>query len=59
MLSYIRDVIKNAFEDSEFREGLTPLWMIGSVVIGVVAAITVTSAISKHHVLGDNNHNLE
>ena len=50
MLSYVREVFKNALEDSDFRKDMTPLWMIGSVVAGVVAAITITSAVSKHHV---------
>ena len=47
MLNYVRDVIKKAMEDSEFKENLTPRWMVGSVVVGVVAAVTITSAISK------------
>jgi len=47
MLSFVQKVIKNAIGDTSFREELTPLWMVGSVVLGVVAAITVTAAISK------------
>ncbi len=47
MFSYIREVIKNALEDSEFREDLSPIWLVGSVVVGVVAAITITTAITK------------
>jgi len=47
MFEFFQNVIKNAAEDSTFREELTPLWMLGSVVVGVVAAVTITSAISK------------
>lgn len=47
MLSFVQKVIKNAIGDSAFREELTPLWMVGSVVLGVVAAITITTAVSK------------
>lgn len=59
MFSYIREVIKNALEDSEFREDLSPVWMVGSVVVGVVAAVTVTTAIAKGYASNVNNEFLE
>lgn len=47
MGNIVKSIVKNAVKDPTYREELTPFWMVGSVVVGVVVAITITSAVSK------------
>jgi len=54
MGKFFKGLIQNAIKDQSFREELSPLWMIGSVVVGVVAAVTITTAISKGYISEQN-----